>query len=252
MNMYRVRLPVFEGPLDLLLYFIRRDELDIYDIPVARIADEFLAHVRLMKELDLDGVGDFLYLAAVLLHIKAQMLLPRSEAATDEAVEPADPRQELVDRLLNYLRYKEAASRLEVYAEARQQLYTRGEAAKMHGALVHSGSFPLASVSLLALLDSLRKLLARQTTQPVHTVRREIYSVETQMRYVQEQLDREGVCSFRALVSGRSRGFVIATFLAVLELARQGRVWIRLLEGNEDFMVEEGEAFAGEQAHVAA
>ena len=250
--MYRVRLPVFEGPLDLLLYFIRRDELDIYDIPVARIADEFLAYVRLMEELDLDGVGDFLYLAAVLLHIKAQMLLPRSPAPADDETEPVDPRQELVERLLNYLRYKEAAGRLEAQAEARQQLYTRGTAAEAGDEGGEQGPPPLAPVSLFALLDALRSVLARRVEPPAHTVRREIYSVEAQMHYVQAQLQDGRAHPFGELVGGRPRGFVIATFLAVLELARQGRVWIRMLEGREDFLIEACEATTLEEADVAA
>jgi len=248
--MYRVRLPVFEGPLDLLLYFIRRDELDIYDIPVARIADEFLAYVRLMEELDLDGVGDFLYLAAVLLHIKAQMLLPRPPAPADNEAEPVDPRQELVERLLNYLRYKDAAGRLDAQVEARQQLYTRGAAAGDEGG--EQGPPPLAPVSLFELLDALRRVLERRVEPPAHTVRREIYSVEAQMDYVQAQLQDGRACPFGELVAGRPRGFVIATFLAVLELARQGRIWIRLLDDREDFLVEACEATAMEEADVAA
>ncbi len=250
--MYRVRLPVFEGPLDLLLYFIRRDELNIYDIPVARIADEFLAYVRLMEELDLDGVGDFLYMAAVLLHIKAQMLLPRPPTPTDEEAESGDPRQELVARLLNYLRYKEAALRLDAQAEARQQLYTRGAAVGAGDEPTQQGPPPLAPVSLLALLDALRKVLERRVAPPAHTIRREVYSVEAQMHYVQRQLQGGRARTFGELVAGRPRGFVIATFLAVLELARQGGVWIRLLEGREDFLVEACEATTLEEADVAA
>ena len=110
--MYRIRLQEFEGPLDLLLFFIQRDELDIYDIPIAQITDEFLGYVRLIEEIDLDGVADFIYMAALLIHIKARMLLPRPDL--DEEGEPIDPRQELVERLLEYVRYKEAAEELAV------------------------------------------------------------------------------------------------------------------------------------------
>ncbi len=250
--MYRVRLPVFEGPLDLLLYFIRRDELDIYDIPVARIADEFLAYVRLMEELDLDGVGDFLYLAAVLLHIKAQMLLPRPPAETAEEAPAEDPRQELVARLLNYLRYKEAAGRLDACAEARRRLYTRGAAAGAGNEEAIAAPPPLAPVSMLELLGALRKVLERRVHPPDHTVRREIYSVEAQMRYVQTQLQQQKRRSFAALVAGQPRGFVIATFLAVLELARQGQVWLHLQKSGDDFLVELTEALSGEETYAAA
>lgn len=250
--MYRVRLPVFEGPLDLLLYFIRRDELDIYDIPIARIADEFLSYVRLMEELDLDGVGDFLYLAAVLLHIKVQMLLPRPSQGVGEEPEASDPRQELVERLLDYLRYKEAAARLEVRAEHRRQCYRRGEAMRAADEQQVVGPPPLAPIPLPELLGALQRVLQRWAAPPAHTVRREIYSVEAQMRYVQEQLRNRAASSFSALVAGRPRGFVIATFLAVLELARQRRVWLRLLDGKEDFLIAVCEEPSEEKADAAA
>src|SRR5690625_568104 len=108
--MYRVHIEDFEGPLDLLLFFIRRDELDIFNIPIARSADEYLSYVRVLEQVDLDAVGEFLYMAAMLINIKARMLLPTPEL--DEEGEPIDPRRELVERLLEYVRFKEASQRL--------------------------------------------------------------------------------------------------------------------------------------------
>ena len=122
--MYRIKLNQFEGPLDLLLFFIRRDELDIYEIPISSIADEFLEYVRLLQEVDLDVAGDFVYFAAVLVNVKARMLLPSPEVNEDG--DPIDPRQELVDRLLEYVRFKEASAELHVLADRRAEQFTRG------------------------------------------------------------------------------------------------------------------------------
>lgn len=236
--MFRVRLAAFEGPLDLLLYFIRRDELDLFDIPIAQIADEFLAYVRLMEELDLDGVSDFLYMAAVLLEIKARWLLPRpvpEEAASPDVHE--DPRQELVDRLLRYLQYKAAAERLTTYAEERARHYTRGQAAAPTE-LMSLSPVPLAPVSVTALLEAFKALLARRTIMPVHAVRRDVYSVEAQQRYLMARLREADRWSFWELAKGHPRGWVIATFLAVLELARLGKLRIEIGEHVEDFTVK--------------
>lgn len=235
--MFCVRLATFEGPLDLLLYFIRRDELDLYDIPIARIADEFLAYVRLMEELDLDGVSDFLYMAAVLLEIKARWLLPRPVPVDAELTNTQeDPRQELVDRLLIYLQYKAAAERLASYAEARAHHYTRGQAVAPAEA-VSVEPVPLAPVSVSDLAEALEALLARRTAIPVHAVWRDVYSVEAQQRYVIERLREADRWSFRDLTKGHSRGWIIATFLAVLELARLGQLRIEIGEGIEDFSI---------------
>src|SRR5690625_4741258 len=126
--MYRVHIEDFEGPLDLLLFFIRRDELDIFNIPIARIADEYLSYVRVLEKIDLDAVGEFLYMAAMLINIKARMLLPTPEL--DEEGEPIDPRRELVERLLEYVRFKEASQRLTELKTERADVFTRGLAAE--------------------------------------------------------------------------------------------------------------------------
>ena len=124
--MYRIQLKDFEGPLDLLLFLIRRDELDIFDIPIAAITHEYLEYVRVLEDIDLDGAADFIYMAALLIGIKARMLLPSPE--TDDESEALDPRQELVERLLEYRRYKEAAEKLGTLSEERSMLFTRGKA----------------------------------------------------------------------------------------------------------------------------
>ncbi len=233
--MYRIRLEEFEGPLDLLLFFIQRDELDIYDIPIARITDEFLAYVRLMEEIDLDGVGDFIYMAALLISIKVRLLLPRPDH--DEDGEPVDPRRELVERLLEYVRYKEAAQDLAAIHERRGDLFTRGEASSEKALFEEQLPETLVNTTLFDLISALRRVLTEVTEPPVHAVQHVEYSVEGQRQYVLDRLAQDGRTTFVALARHWHKGFVIATFLAVLEMARQGVVTLARTEAADDFYV---------------
>lgn len=230
--MYRVELQSFEGPLDLLLFFIQRDELDVFDIPIAQITDEFLGYVRLMQEIDLDGVGDFIYMAAVLISIKAQMLLPSQE--TDDEGEPVDPRRELVERLLEYVQFKEAAQELAVMEDRRAEQFSRGAASSQKPHYEQEGELKL-DASVFDLVSSLRDVLTEIPEEPVHAVEREEYSLEEQQTYVLEQLLSESVVSFKELVHSRTKPFIIATFLAILEMARQKVLEISIAESNRDF-----------------
>lgn len=238
--MYRVELEQFEGPMDLLLFFIKRDEIDIYDIPIARIADEYLAYVRVMEEIDLDGVGDFIYMAALLINIKARMLLPSQEA--DEEGEAVDPRRELVERLLEYVRFKEAAEQLSTRRERRQEHFTRGDAANDRERVEEAHEVEV-DASVYGLVEALGRVLEANEEEeaPVHEVEPIEHTVEEQQRYVLRRLSTESQVSFRDLVRGGSKGFVIATFLALLELARQHYLWLRLTEEASNFVVQERE-----------
>lgn len=238
--MYRVELQQFEGPLDLLLFFIKRDEIDIYDIPIARIADEYLAYVRVLEEIDLDGVGDFIYMAALLINIKARMLLPTEE--TDEEGEVVDPRRELVERLLEYVRFKEAADQLDTRWERRREHFTRGDASDDQERAEEDHEVQV-DASVYDLVEALGRVLekAEEEEEPVHEVEPLEHSVEEQQRYVLGRLVEESRISFGRLVEDGSKGFVIATFLAILELARQHYLRLQLLDGKTDFAVEERE-----------
>ena len=234
--MHRVQLDPFEGPLDLLLFFIRRDEVDIYDIPIGRIADEYLDTVRTLQDLDLDAAADFVYTAALLIQIKARMLLPRPELDADG--EPIDPRTELVERLLEYVRYKEAAQHLDGRFEARLRHAPRGAAHDERDRLA-----PPVEVTVRATVFDLVRALsravarARPEPEPVHAVRTERYAVDVQAAWLVGRLS-EAPASFAALVARRSRAFVIATFLAVLDLAQRQRVRLVFGDGPEDFGLE--------------
>lgn len=232
--MFQVHVDQFEGPLDLLLFFIQRDELDIYDIPIADIADEFLDYVRVLEQIDLDGVGDFLYMAAILINIKARMLLPSTEV--DEEGEPIDPRTELVTRLLEYVRYKEAAEQLKEQLSQRSELFTRGEASAP-GIELGKGLDSIKQGSVFDLISALKRVLSTAEEEPLHDVENESYTIEEQQSYVLSRIN-EGPVSFVKMVSRRSKAFIITTFLAVLELARSGSVEIKIVGDALDFELE--------------
>lgn len=225
--MYQINLEDFEGPLDLLLFFIRRDELDIFDIPVARIADEYLEHVRLLKQIDLDSAGEFLYMAAILIGVKARMLLPGQEV--DEAGDPIDPRRELVERLLEYVRYKEASGHLLTLESERAQRFTRSQANAERTAWEEK---PVLDASVFDLVSALKRILAEAPEETMHDVAREEYSIERQRAFLLERLQADQPLSFAALAAGRSRPFIVATFLGTLELVQAQQVRVHIPEEN--------------------
>lgn len=233
--MYRVNLEDFEGPLDLLLFFIRRDELDIFNIPIARIADEYLEHVRIMQRVDLDVVGEFLYMAAMLINIKARMLLPKPEL--DEEGEPIDPRRELVERLLEYIRYKEASQQIAVLKEDRDRHSTRGLAG-IERAETEGGESVEVRATMFDLVHAMRRLLASAPEEATHELERESYTIEDQSDFLLDVLSSRGQIAFSALMMQRSKAFIITAFLASLELARSGTIDILVGESPIDFYLD--------------
>ncbi len=234
--MYRVQIQDFEGPLDLLLFFIRRDELDIHDIPISKIADEYLSYVRVLEQIDLDSVGDFIYMSAQLINIKARMLLPRPE--TDDEGEPIDPRRELVNRLLNYMKYKEAAESLNSRYEKRGEYFTRNFPEQEKDEIVGRQGVEL-QVSVFSLITALQRVLTEvPETPPLYPVFRNQYSVETQREYVLEHLAMKERVSFADLIQGRPKHFVIITFLVLLEMAQQKQVLLMVNPDASDFFLE--------------
>jgi segregation and condensation protein A len=249
--MYEVALREFEGPLDLLLFFIKRDELDIHNIPIAQITDEYLQYVRVLEQIDLDGAGDFIYMAAVLMNIKAQMLLPDPPKEDGEDV---DPRRELVERLLEYIRHKEAAYHLEEEFRERSEVYTRGEAADERERHERNPREIEYRVSVFELISVLTELLREvpDEQEPVHEVSDYEYSVSEQQVFVLDRLTGDDSVSFLQLVRGKPRQFVITTFLAVLELAKRGDVRVATRIGFSDFFVQSGKDKTAASGEVAA
>jgi len=233
--MYRVRLQHFEGPLDLLLFFIRRDELDIYDIPIARIADEFLDYVRLLQEVDLDVAGDFVYFASLLLNIKTRMLLPST--AVDEDGEPVDPRTELVERLLEYIRFKEASENLVRLEDQRADQFTRGSGAHVSLDGLLEPAEELVDATVFDLVSALRRVLTEDREEVIHEVHAESFTLEEQILYLRAALSIRDRPSFVDLMTGKSRPFIITSFLAVLEMARMQEIDIYIAGAPDDFHI---------------
>ena len=232
--MYQVSLRDFEGPLDLLLFLIQRDEVDIFDIPVARITDEYLTFVNSADELDLDSVADFIYLASMLIRIKAKMLLPRPEL--DDQGEIIDPRQALVEQLLEYIRFKDAAAELGLMRQRRERMYTRGEASRAHQ-LEETTEATLVNTTVYDLIGALRRVLKEVPDDPQVTLDSIEHTVAQQREFVMAWIRVQRSGRFEFMVRGQPKGFVIATFLAILELAQRGDVVITPDYGHRDFEI---------------
>lgn len=220
---YQVRLPVFEGPFELLFHLIEQEEVAIWDIPIARIAEQYLEYIATMQELDLELAGEFLVMAATLLAIKARLLLPQpeaDEAATEEAV---DPRMELVARLLEYRRFREAAHELSQLGAGRDRLFARGYTPPPVG-LAPLYTRPIGKATISDLAHAMRVVLeAYQPPPPTVAVPRRRLTVEGRVADLQAMFARNPFCSFHSLLPKRpTRQDVVVTFLALLELIRRG------------------------------
>ncbi len=222
MEDYRVNLDIYSGPLDLLLYLIRRDELDIHDIPIARITAQFVQYIDTIKMLNPDLAGEFLVMAATLLEIKTRMLLP--SAPEEEAVEAADPRGELVRQLLEYKAFKDAAGDLRQSAEEQLLRYPRKPLP-----LPEDQGKDLEEVQIWDLVEAFNQLLA-SVGQSVKQ-REIIYDdtpIELHAEDIVDRLGREGNMTFRQIFTGRTRkSELLGLFLAMLELIRRRRIFIR-------------------------
>ncbi len=233
---YAVKLPIFEGPLDLLLHLIRIDEVDITDIPIARVAEQYLEYLELLRELQLDIAGEYLVMAATLAWIKSRMLLPPDPSAIAE--EGVDPRAELVARLLEYQRFKEVAGEI----GERQLLGRDVYAARAHGIDAAPESEREIEVGLFELVDAMRRALARGGhTGAAHEVEVETVTVRERMLAVMEALAAREACEFEELLTSDTRitrALIVATFLAILELTRLEA--IGLYQGLDELGVPRG------------
>ena len=216
----RVFLEAFEGPLDLLLYLIRRQNLDILDIPVFTITQQYLAYIELMEEMAIELAGEYLLMAAMLAEIKSRMLLPRP--VEDDVEDEADPRAELVRRLAEYERFKSAAEVLDARPRVERDL------ALVQPALPDLGlESPRPDGNISALLGALHDVLARADLNTEHVITRETLSVRTHMTRLLEKLGAGGAALFTELVArDEGRAGVVVSFLALLELAREALIVI--------------------------
>ena len=219
---YKVQFDVYEGPLDLLLYLVRKQEVDIYQVNLTQLAVEFIEYIELMRELDLNIAGEFLVMAATLMHIKSRELLPKEkQAETPDEEDEEDPRWELIRQLVEYKKFKDAAANLQNIESTQDNIYPRCPGKPDLPAIEEDKSNP--QVSVFDLLKAVNKVLARiqekeASTRNIHADR---FSVSEKIQLIRDTLIRSTAVRFSELFAGvRSRQEVVCTFLAMLELIR--------------------------------
>lgn len=229
--MVKVNLEIFEGPLDLLLFLIRKSEIDVHDIPIARLTREYVATLEEMERLDLNVAGDFLVMAAQLMVIKSRMLLPVPETGSGDEGEAEDPRSELVARLLEYKQFKEAAQDLGARELLQREVFGRmgveAEARKAAEASIPEEDSAL-DVNLFDLLRAFQRILDELPENAVREIQREEVSVVQKMNEILDMLEgRESILFHEAFTRGKTKVTVLATFLGMLELAKIRSILIR-------------------------
>jgi segregation and condensation protein A len=217
---YKIKLDVFEGPLDLLLYLIKKNEVNIYDIPIKLITEQYLGYIEMMQELNLDVAGEYLVMASTLIHIKSRTLLPRPDPAQEEGGPDEDPREALVRRLLEHQKYKAAAELLHERETLRSAQHMRPDASVAGAA--GDDQEPELEVDLFTLLAAFRTVLTRSSSRPRVLLPPEQISIEMRMTQLLQRLSETEACGFEELFSDGdgSRAFMIVTFLALLEMIR--------------------------------
>ena len=239
---FEIKLPLFAGPFDLLLFFIEKDELDIYDIPIARIADDFQAYLKQLEQLDIDIASDFIVVAAQLIRIKAKMLIPRADL--DEKGQEIDPRQELVQHLLEYRKFKEASSQLASQEEERLRRFERGNISLELKNFItdREEESEMESFDLYKLMKVFHKVLKRyeiNASQPRHVVVQYPYTIESQSEYIRGRLSLQKKVSFTDLLEEMpQRIAVVFNFLAILEMIQLQQIQIIIGEGFNNFWIE--------------
>lgn len=242
MEGYKVKLQQFEGPFDLLLFFIQRDELDIYDIPIAQITDEFLGYIKKLEELNLDVASEFILVAATLMRIKAKMLLPRKEK--DEEGNEIDPREELTARLLEYKRYKEILDDMRTLEEERAERKVRGNISGelkqiANKALVDLELESLTLFNLLKTFSSVMERYDKEKNKVVHTIVKWNYTIKNQQSFIFEEIKKTGKTDFVNVFKGlENRIHAIVTFLALMELLNMQMVELEQREGINNFTLK--------------
>ncbi len=247
---YEIKLPLFEGPFDLLLFFIERDELDIYDIPISKITEDFLGYLANLEKQKLEVASEFILVAATLMRIKAKLLLPREKL--DELGNEIDPRDELVGHLLEYKKYKSVIAELAHLAENRSLKEKRGNVLKELKKISESTDVEseLQDVDLYKLLKIYGSVLARYADdqkKPVHTIIPYPYTIADKKKEILSKLVDKNKISFEELITIENNKIsVIFNFLAILELLQMQLIGIILGEGFNNFWIQKKESEEGE------
>ncbi len=224
---YKVKLQVFEGPLDLLLHLIKEQKLDIYDIPIAEVTKHYLEYLDLMETLNLDIAGDYMVMAAELARIKSKMLLPVEETEEEEDGSGPDPRAELVEKLLEYKKYKEAAQEFRALELRQKEIFTR----KPDISQFTGEEEEELDVTIFDLLNAFQKVLKTVSYQADYEITYEIMSVAEKMNHITEVLENNTMITFEELFVGAANKMEIVTsFLALLELVKLGVLKVRQLK----------------------
>ncbi len=235
---YRVNLDIFAGPMDLLLYLVRKEEVDIYDIPIARITEQYLRYVEMLKDLDVDLAGDFLVMASTLMQIKSAMLLPQADPEAVEADDVGNPRAELIRQLLEYKRFKDAANLLEAAAERQMQRHPRSDSIIDKLRPNAEPELDLDQVSIWDLLDAFDRIckatggVAFDISHIKDDTPIDLYQIE-----ILHRLQTEGPLTFERIFEGRrERIVIVGRFLAMLELIRDRLIWAEQAAGGGVFV----------------
>jgi len=242
---FEIKLPLFEGPFDLMLFFIERDELDIYDIPISKITQDFLDYIHHLEKLEIEVASEFILFAATLMKIKSKMLIPRPEL--NEEGQEIDPREELVRHLLEYKKYKSVISDLAQMEETRLSKEKRGNLAEELKQLskVEDVEAEIQDIDLYKLLKVFQRCMSKyaaRTDETKHTVIQYPYTIEQQKDFVLEKMSFRDRVPFSDFISYKpDKIFVIYTFLAILELLQLSMVTITIGEGFNNFWVEKRE-----------
>lgn len=246
---YQIKLPQFEGPFDLLLFFIERDELDIYNIPITRIINDFLNYIHSQESLNIELSSEFILFISTLMRIKAKMLLPRKEL--DAQGNEIDPRQELVDKILEYKKYKEAAAQMAEMEAERMLMIKRGNIQKelmTIGEDAGEGT-EIQAITLFKLMKAFERAMQKYSerfNKPVHTVVQYNYSMEFTKADMISTAQRERTLSFEKIFERvENRVHAIFTFLSMLELVQQKYLRIMIGDGKNNFIVEYNETEEG-------
>ena len=241
-NSYQIRLPQFEGPFDLLLFFIERDELDIYNIPITRITNDFLDYIHQQEELNVELSSEFILFISTLMRIKAKMLLPRKEL--DENGNEIDPREELVNKILEYKRFKEASAQMAEMEAQRLLMVKRGNIQRELSAIGEEASegTEITQVTLFKLMKAFEKAMQKYSdriNKPVHTVVRYNYTMENSRKQMLSIARAEKTLSFEKIFETcENRVHAIFLFLSVLELIQMHYLRILIGEGKNNFIIE--------------
>lgn len=235
--MYRIQLTDFEGPLDLLLFFIKRDELSISDIPISKITEDFMGYLDTLNTLNLEIASEFIYMASTLMSIKVKMLLPRA-GSEDDQNEEFDPRMELVEKLLEYKRFKEMTAHLQNQEERRRHLHPRGFVEDIDAPVLDEFNDPLRKPTLFELIYAYKQVIENRPKKTIHQITQVPISISEQSDHVLSSLEHKIQVSFRELVSDYQDSiYYVVTFLAILELCKNMQISVVTKDDYNDFWI---------------